>query len=144
MKNTVAQPSPLRQVFETVLYSDDLVASHDFYGKALGLELLSENELMLVFRCGSQYLLIFNPKKSCAQGRLVPSHGMEGEGHIAFPTPEGEYQLWKDRLRSLGVPIESEVEWDDGERGRSLYVRDPSGNSVEFAPIQLWSHLHKS
>jgi len=35
-----------------------------------------------------------------------------------------------------GVPIESEVRWPRG--GRSLYVRDPAGNSVEIASPALW------
>ena len=33
------------------------------------------------------------------------------------------------------IPIESEVVWP---RGRSLYFRDPEGNSVELAIPALW------
>jgi hypothetical protein len=34
------------------------------------------------------------------------------------------------------VAIESEVSWPGG--GRSLYVRDPAGNSLEFASADIW------
>ncbi|MDQ3546548.1 MAG: glyoxalase/bleomycin resistance/extradiol dioxygenase family protein, partial [Verrucomicrobiota bacterium] len=43
---------------------------------------------------------------------------------------------WRERLQEAGVAIESEVEWPEG--GRSLYFRDPAGNSVELAPPTLW------
>jgi catechol 2,3-dioxygenase-like lactoylglutathione lyase family enzyme len=33
--------------------------------------------------------------------------------------------------------IEAEVEWPKG--GRSIYFRDPSGNSLEFAESKIWN-----
>jgi catechol 2,3-dioxygenase-like lactoylglutathione lyase family enzyme len=39
-------------------------------------------------------------------------------------------------LLAAGVPIEAEIDWKQG--GRSLYFRDPAGNSIEFAPLTLW------
>ena len=38
--------------------------------------------------------------------------------------------------KSAGVDIETEVEWPGG--GRSIYVRDPAGNSVELASSTIW------
>ncbi len=32
--------------------------------------------------------------------------------------------------------IESEFEWPQG--GHSIYIRDPSGNSIEFAEPRIW------
>jgi hypothetical protein len=39
-------------------------------------------------------------------------------------------------LRRRGVEIEREIAWDEG--GRSLYVRDPDGNSVELIEGEAW------
>ena len=40
------------------------------------------------------------------------------------------------RLTEAGVGIETEFEWPQG--GRSIYVRDPAGNSIEFAEPRIW------
>ena len=66
----------------------------------------------------------------------MPSHGTSGAGHVAFAATGDELEEWRQRLAAAGVPIEKEVAWEQG--GRSLYVRDPAGNSVEFAPTTLW------
>jgi catechol 2,3-dioxygenase-like lactoylglutathione lyase family enzyme len=43
---------------------------------------------------------------------------------------------WRAHLEGRGVEIESQVEWPNG--GRSIYFRDPAGNSVEIATPELW------
>jgi catechol 2,3-dioxygenase-like lactoylglutathione lyase family enzyme len=55
---------------------------------------------------------------------------------VAFAVPEAELDAWRARLARHGVPVESEVRWPRG--GRSLYVRDPAGNSVELAGESIW------
>jgi catechol 2,3-dioxygenase-like lactoylglutathione lyase family enzyme len=125
-----------KAVFETVIYGPDLPAMVAFYTRALGLELLSRSELVVVLRCGPGVLLIFDPVRSRPPGRPVPSHGAEGAGHLAFAARPEELPAWRDRLREAGVEIEQEVEWDAG--GISIYFRDPAGNSVELAPPTLW------
>jgi hypothetical protein len=45
--------------------------------------------------------------------------------------------MWRERLTVAGVAIESEFEWPRG--GRSIYVRDPAGNSIEFAEPRIWA-----
>lgn len=132
------------RLYETVLYADDLAAAANFYSDVIGLQLLSQNELMLVFAIGENYLLIFKPQLSSIPGRLVPSHGSQGAGHLAFVAEEQELQAWRDKFSQAGIEIEMEVEWDAGRRGRSLYVRDPAGNSVELAPPNLWTYLKNS
>lgn len=124
------------RIFETVLYADDLTAAEEFYRDALGLEALDRSELMVVFRCGAGVLLIFDPIKSAAPGRSVPSHGVIGPGHLAFAVREEDLEFWRNRLAENGVEIESEVEWGHG--GLSIYFRDPAGNSIELAPPTLW------
>jgi catechol 2,3-dioxygenase-like lactoylglutathione lyase family enzyme len=37
---------------------------------------------------------------------------------------------------SEGVAVESEVAWPQG--GRSIYFRDPAGNSLECAEARIW------
>ena len=41
-----------------------------------------------------------------------------------------------DHVAAHGVGIESTVEWPQG--GRSIYFRDPAGNSLEFAEARIW------
>ncbi len=137
-------PDPIAtQLFETVLYASDLAAAARFYREVLGLRLLRQNSLMLVFATESGYLLIFDPEQSAQPGRQVPSHGAIGPGHIAFSAPASTLPGWREKLRKLDVPIETEVVWD-GDRGRSIYMRDPAGNSVELAPPGLWSLLEEA
>ena len=127
------QPS---RIFETVLYAEDLAAMERFYHDALGLEVIKRGELVVVFRCGGGVLLIFDPRKSAAPDRDVPSHGTSGVGHVAFAAKPENLDAWRRQLRQAGVSIEMEVDWDEG--GRSIYFRDPAGNVVELAPPTLW------
>ena len=124
------------RIFESVLYADDLHAAEQFYCGVLGLEVITRSDLVVSFRCTAGVLLVFNPKLSSAAGRDVPSHGRPGAGHVAFASNDAELEEWKRRLTSAGILIEQEVQWEQG--GCSIYVRDPAGNSVEFAPLTLW------
>jgi catechol 2,3-dioxygenase-like lactoylglutathione lyase family enzyme len=124
------------RIFETVLYADDLEQAKAFYGDILGMQLIRESELFLTFRISYSVLLIFDAEKSAASGRSVPAHGMTGEGHIAFAATDDEIDQWQAHLEAKGIEIEQMVTWSEG--GRSLYIRDPAGNSVEFAPSTLW------
>jgi catechol 2,3-dioxygenase-like lactoylglutathione lyase family enzyme len=128
------QPS---KIFETVLYAEDLAAAERFYHEALGLEVIERSNLVVVFRCGGGVLLIFDPGKSAAPDRDLSSHGTTGVGHIAFAAKPEDLDAWREQLRQAGVPIEREVDWDEG--GRSIYFRDPAGNVVELAPPTIWS-----
>jgi catechol 2,3-dioxygenase-like lactoylglutathione lyase family enzyme len=124
------------RIFETVLYAEDLAAAEQFYRDAMGLEVIGRSDLIVVFRCGGGVLLIFDPRKSGVPGRDVPSHGSSGVGHIAFAVKPEELNAWREQLREAGVPIELEMDWEEG--GRSIYFRDPAGNIVELAPPTLW------
>ena len=124
------------QIFETVLYADDLAAAEKFYRNTLGLEILNRSDLMVVFRCKVGVLIVFDPEKTGAPDRTVPSHGAIGPGHLAFAAREDDLDLWRSRLVKNGVAIESEVEWEPG--GLLIYFRDPAGNSIELATPKLW------
>ena len=131
-----------RQILETCLYVDDLERAERFYGQILGLDFVSRQEGRHVFfRCGGQMLLIFDPVATMrppAPGAAlpVPTHGGRGPGHLCFRASAEEIEAWKARLESKGVAIEADFEWPRG--GRSIYFRDPAGNSVEFAEARIW------
>jgi catechol 2,3-dioxygenase-like lactoylglutathione lyase family enzyme len=125
-------------VYETVLYAADPAAAAGFYSDALGLQLLEEpDELSAVLGLDDRaVLLIFNPELSSAPGRLVPSHGTTGAGHVAFSVEPGGLDAFAEELRTRGVEIEREIEWKPG--ARSVYFRDPANNSVELVEGELW------
>lgn len=81
-------------------------------------------------------LLIFNPDKAILPNRGVPSHGARPGVYERFLVAPAELDAWRDHLQAQGVPIEMEVNWEQG--GTSLYFRDPAGNSIELAPPTLW------
>ena len=127
---------PALKIFETVLYADDLVAAERFYRKVLGLGTVQTCDLFITLRCGDGYLLVFDRRKSEEKGRQVPSHGASGPGHLAFSVEPRDLEMWWEHLKAMDVEIEHDVDWRSG--GRSIYFRDPAGNSLELAPPELW------
>ncbi len=128
--------SPIAGVLETVLYAADLDTAQQFYGEVLGLTLDSRQPgLFCFFRAGGAMLLIFEPE-AALRNRSVPPHGATGPGHACFAVPEVELDAWRTRLLVYDVAIEHEQSWPRG--GRSLYVRDPAGNSIELATPRIW------
>jgi catechol 2,3-dioxygenase-like lactoylglutathione lyase family enzyme len=132
----------IRGVLETCLYSTDLEAAERFYSEILGLEVrIREEGRHVFFRCGEGMLLVFDPENTATQesevnGSPIPLHGAKGAGHVAFRATEEEMSRWRAYLEEWGIEIESQVEWPNG--GRSIYFRDPAGNSVEIATPALW------
>jgi catechol 2,3-dioxygenase-like lactoylglutathione lyase family enzyme len=127
---------PLTRVLETVLYAKDLDAAEAFYRDRLGLTPDSRKPGLFSFlRIGDNMLLLFRPEASRGN-QDIPPHGAEGQGHVCFAVPEAELDDWRRRLEADGVAIEHEQAWPRG--GRSFYVRDPAGNSVEFATPRIW------
>ncbi|QPC89864.1 VOC family protein [Mesorhizobium sp. INR15] len=129
-------------ILESALYVNDLAAAESFYTGVLGLDLLGKVEgRHLFFRCGAGVLLVFNAEVTkvppSPDARLqVPPHGTVGEGHLCFAASADEIVGWKAHLKTRNIDIESEFEWLQG--GRSIYIRDPSGNSIEFAEPRIW------
>jgi catechol 2,3-dioxygenase-like lactoylglutathione lyase family enzyme len=129
-------------ILETALYARDLVAAKGFYGDVLGLSVIAEVAGRHVFfRVGAGVLLVFDPAAtevpSGNPALPVPVHGARGPGHVCFAASREEIALWRARLAAAGVAAEAEFDWPNG--ARSLYVRDPAGNSVEFAEPRLWA-----
>lgn len=128
-------------MLEASVYAGDLAAARAFYEGTLGLDvILDQPGRHVFFRCGTTVLLVFRPDATLEpphpDALPVPPHGAEGPGHVCFSVPEAEMDAWADRLTGAGLAIESDFRWPNGVR--SLYVRDPAGNSVEFASPRLW------
>ena len=65
------------------------------------------------------------------QPRLpVAEQGAGAVHHVAFRTPDAEYDAWADRLKTLGIPNSGKV---DRFYFRSLYFREPNGILFEIA-----------
>lgn len=56
--------------------------------------------------------------------------GAGGVHHVAFRTPDDDYDAWADRLNTFGVPNSGKV---DRYWFRSLYFREPNGVLFEIA-----------
>jgi len=129
-------------ILESALYVTDLDAAEAFYAGVLGLERIARVEGRHVFfRCGAGVLLLFNAEATrqppAPGARLpVPPHGTQGHGHLCFAATADEIERWKAHLEEKGVAVEADFLWSSG--GRSLYFRDPSGNSLEFAEPKIW------
>ena len=133
---------PPAHVVETAIYADDLDAAERFYTGTIGLELIArEGDRHVFCRCGPGVVLIFNAAVTERPGTAgvlpIPPHGARGPGHLCFAAEPAGIEAWRDRLTAAGVAIESEIAWPKG--GRSLYFRDPAGNSLEIAEAYLWS-----
>ncbi len=129
------------RILETALYAENLEETAAFYGNVLGLERVVEVPGRHVFfRVEGGVLLVFDPQATVQPPRdarmPVPPHGAHGEGHVCFAGTAAEIEDWASRLTKAGVEIEADFHWPQG--GRSIYFRDPAGNSVEFAEPRIW------
>jgi len=128
-------------ILETALYAADLDAAEEFYGGLLGLTPITRaGNRHLFYRVGSGVLLLFNPAETETASdnatMPVPTHGTRGPGHMCFAMARDDIAALRRRLLAAGIEVDSEFDWPNG--AHSLYVRDPAGNSVEFAEPRLW------
>jgi catechol 2,3-dioxygenase-like lactoylglutathione lyase family enzyme len=129
-------------ILETALYAADLDAAEAFYEGTLGLQKITRlAERHVFFRCGPGVLLIFNPaetvKPPAPDAALpVPPHGTQGQGHACFRVSKENMDAMAAKLSAAGIAVEADFHWPNG--GRSIYFRDPAGNSLEFAEAVIW------
>ncbi|MBA4796194.1 MAG: VOC family protein [Rhizobiales bacterium] len=129
-------------VLEAALYASDLNAAEHFYGTVLGLKRIARHDdRHIFFRCGQTVVLIFNAEetvKAASPGALpVPPHGATGAGHLCFRVSGDRLDDMVAKLTAAGVAIEADFRWPTG--ARSIYFRDPAGNSLECAEPKLWN-----
>ena len=128
-------------VLEAAVYAEDLEAARGFYSGVLDLpEIAAVDGRHVFFRCGASVLLVFRASASRQppgpDALPVPPHGAEGAGHVCLRVAKTDLDRLATRLERAGVAIEADFRWPHGPR--SIYVRDPAGNSVEFADGELW------
>jgi catechol 2,3-dioxygenase-like lactoylglutathione lyase family enzyme len=127
---------------ESALYAPDLDAAEAFYAGVVGLSVIARQAGRHVFfRVGGSVLLVFDPGATRIEAPLdapirVPVHGATGQGHYCFSVDPASLGAWAQHLAASGCPVERDVIWPNG--ARSIYVRDPAGNSIEFADPRLW------
>ncbi len=136
----IERPEP-PDILEAAIYADDLDAAERFYGKVLGFRKITRvGDRHVFFRFRNTVLLVFNASEtrrpSGNPDLPVPPHGMTGDGHVCFAASPGDLDQWAGVFLAHSIAIEADFRWPNG--CRSIYVRDPSGNSVEFAERGLW------
>jgi catechol 2,3-dioxygenase-like lactoylglutathione lyase family enzyme len=125
-------------VVETAIYVDDLDAAEDFYQRILGLKVIAKKrDRHVFFQVGdSNVLLAFNPKVTGREENTP--HGASGAGHFALGIEMQSFSEWREHLVAHCILVEAEADWPP--RGKSIYFRDPAGNSVELVTPGVW-HL---
>ncbi len=128
-------------ILEAAVYADDLDAAAAFYGEALGLAEIGRVPGRHVFyRCGATILLVFRASETQVPSGNpdlpVPTHGATGQGHVCFAVDGTALDTLREALDRGRIAVEADFRWPNG--ARSIYVRDPAGNSVEFAEPRLW------
>lgn len=127
----------IEAVIETGIYVDDLDRAEAFYRDVLGLAVIAkEPGRHVFFRVGQGNVLLAFNAAATLKGDMLPAHGSKGPGHFALGIAAADFDAWRQRLVAHGVLIEKEVHWPRG--GKSLYFRDPAGNSVELITPGLW------
>jgi catechol 2,3-dioxygenase-like lactoylglutathione lyase family enzyme len=128
---------PIECVVETAIYADELDLAETFYREVLGLTLLGkEPGRHVFFQVGERDMLLVFRAAATLVGDRLPAHGCRGPGHFALGIEMEDLGAWRDQLQRRGVRIEREESWP--HRGRSLYFRDPAGNSVELVTPGVW------
>ncbi len=141
-KQSLPATAPPDAILEAALYAADLDAAERFYGSLLGLERIARvGERHVFYRVGAGVLLIFNSSETRKPPNdpdlPVPPHGARGPGHFCFAVEGEALDGWRARLQAAGVVIEADFHWPNG--ARSIYFRDPAGNSLEMAEPRLWA-----
>jgi catechol 2,3-dioxygenase-like lactoylglutathione lyase family enzyme len=127
----------IKAVVETAIYVDDLQAAEAFYGTILGLRVIGkEPDRHVFFQVGEAGVLLAFQADTTLKGDQLPPHGASGPGHFALGVETEVLDAWRKLLQGHGVAIEKEVEWPRG--GKSIYFRDPAGNSVELVTPGVW------
>lgn len=137
----MSEHPPLIGTLESALYAEDLDAATHFWTQIIGLELITHQpNRHAFFRIGAQVLLVFDPKATMTPNPdaplCLPAHGTYGPGHFCIGADASAIDAWQNYLENQGVQIEKIIDWPQG--GRSIYFRDPAGNSIEIADPAIW------
>ena len=127
----------IKAVVETAIYVDDLQVTEAFYQDVLGLSVVGkEPGRHVFFQVGEGSVLLAFRAETTLKGEQLPAHGATGPGHCALGIEAEFFDAWRQLLQSHGVAVEKEVAWPTG--GKSIYFRDPAGNSLELVSPGVW------
>jgi catechol 2,3-dioxygenase-like lactoylglutathione lyase family enzyme len=101
------------------VFTQDIAAAKEFYGGVLGLEIESEGDHDLEFRCGQVTLDVFDPT-SIGQAFAVSPAG------LALRVPDVDTA--RTELESRGVVFDGETL--ETSVCRMAFFKDPDGNSL--------------
>lgn len=130
--------SRIKGLGEVSIQVKDLEDMSRFYEEVVGLEVLRREERFVFFKVAEGYgghtqnLALFDVNGgSSSEGKsAVLSAEQSTLHHIAFNVALEDYEPEKRRLEGLGLRVNATVhEW---LHVRSLYFRDPEGNSLEL------------
>jgi catechol 2,3-dioxygenase-like lactoylglutathione lyase family enzyme len=132
----------IQSILETALYVVDPAVSAAFYRRLFGFATLLESDRLIALDvAGRNILLLFRSGSTASRydtgTGVIPSHPGSPPTHFAFAIAAEDFERWQTHLQSLGVPIESVVDWPQG--ARSLYFRDPDGNLAELITPGFWA-----
>lgn len=126
----------IKAVIETAIYVDDLRAAETFYQTVLGLNVIGQEPGRHdFFQVGASSILLAFIADTTLKEDKTP-HGARGPGHFALGIEPEALDTWRQKLQENAIIIEDEVEWPKG--GKSIYFRDPAGNSVELITPGVW------
>ena len=128
-------------IAETALYVDDMDRAAQFYVRLFNAAVLRRDERLCALRINDEQVLLLFLRGSSLQsvtldGGMIPAHDGHGPLHVCFGIGADDVRAWEERLRLLGIDIESRMHWPPG--GISLYFRDPDGHAVELATPRVW------
>ncbi len=126
--------SRIKGLGEVALRVTDLNKMADFYENIVGLAQMSRGEKVAFYRIAEGYgghtqvIALFD--RSDQNGYQGIDARKSTCDHFAFSIALEDFEFEENRLRTLGIEIETTthpwVKW------RSLYFNDPEGNQIEF------------
>ena len=134
-------PTAVKGLGEIALRVNDLGSMEKFYGEVIGLEVYKRFLTAVFFRIADGYkghpqaLILFDRKEKSLGPQIHQStpNGVSQErstfDHLAFDIDLEDYESELNRLEQLGLSVKTKT-YDWG--WRSLYIKDPEGNTVEF------------
>ena len=128
-------------LLETALYVEDVQKAAEFYRRLFNFSTLLESERLIALNVAQRNVLLLfkrgaTSKPFSTSGGVIPGHDGSGHNHLAFSIAKEEFLIWKQRLVSEGIEIESTMTWDGG--AESLYFRDPDMHLVELITPGFW------